>query len=752
MTDGGIQRTEYWNTSQPGTVRTGATGHGESLTDMESYLLPMDQARGSGLYSWGVADGLAIQATANSPGLTITPGTALDAAGRLIVLTPGGTAITDPTIDPSQVDGVPTVPVTASGVTLATANVGTDCILTLTWHEVGGQSTLGSTPALLHAPWLRLEPAAGFADTGAEVVLAEVTIDTSGNVTGLSAGRRRQVGIPAGRLELRIPTVTSVTNTLAVDHRAAAQLSADDGGGIVFALLSGATPQTALAIDGLTGEVTVPGEVTAQGTVSAAGGLRVTSAGGQAYQMSAGTDGSWHFTDATAGTDRFLVSNAGNLGVGIGSQQPQRIFHVEGSEVHSGGTAGGFSFADRQVRSLVNQPQQGERWVWYSQSGAARLWSGSDRLWVTATGEGGGLDVGRRMRVRQASDASAGIWFFQTSPAADRAFVGMADDTHVGLYGNTGAGWGLQMDTGTREVLFGGDFGRPDGASTLSLFGSQIGDVGNGVLFLRSGGSVVAFDGDDKVGINTTTPLAPLDVSGPGTGYAIIGRGGNGTGIYGTGSTGIYGSGNVGVLAEGTNNGIWVTGPTNAGVFFGSVRIFGDLFVQGTLSKGGGGFRIDHPLDPAGKYLSHSFVESPEMLNIYTGTVVTDDHGEATISLPDYFEALNRDHRFQLTPVGQLSLVTVLGGVRDNRFAIRTDQPGVTVSWQVTGVRQDPWAQAHRIVAEENKAPDEQNLFLHPEENGQPESKSLAALTTDQAQPGTRKGDGHEGPASGTAG
>jgi hypothetical protein len=658
MTEGGIQRTEYWNLGQPGTVRTGATGHGESLTDMESYILPMDQARGSGLYSWGVAEGLAVQATAG--GVTIAPGTALDAAGRLIVLTPGGTAITDPTIDPAQIQGVPTVPVGASGVTLATANAGTDCLLTLTWHEVAGQSALGSTPTLLHAPWLRLEPAAGFADTGEEVVLAEVTIDGTGNVTGLLAARRRLVGIPAGRLELHSPRAAAGP-PLTVDHYATAALSTDDSGGLVFTLLSGAAARTALAIDGQTG----------------------------------------------------------NVGIGIGSQPPARIIHAEGSEVHSGGAGGGFSFADRQVGHLVDLPQNGERWVWYAMDGAARLWSGSDRISVSVTGEGGGLDVGRRMRVRQAGDASAGIWFFQTSPAADRAFVGMADDTHVGLYGNTGAGWGLRMDTGTREVLFGGDFGCPDGPSTLSVFGSRIGDVGNGVLFIRSGGAVVAFDGGDSVGINTTAPQTPLDVSGPG--IAITGRGGSG--VF---QAGVHGTGNIGVWADGSTTGLMATGRNNAGVFFGQVSVFGNLNIQGTLSKAGGGFRIDHPLDPAHKFLSHSFVESPEMLNIYAGTAVTDDQGTVTVSLPEYFQALNRDHHVQLTPVGQLSLATIEGGIRDNQFVIRTDQPGVTVSWQVTGVRQDRWAQAHRIVAEQDKAPAEDGLFLHPEEHGQPESSNLA--------------------------
>lgn len=61
------------------------------------------------------------------------------------------------------------------------------------------------------------------------------------------------------------------------------------------------------------------------------------------------------------------------------------------------------------------------------------------------------LDVADRMRVREAEE-TAGIWFHQSKPAQDQAFVGMASDTSVGFWGNTGAGWGLVMDTSTGKV------------------------------------------------------------------------------------------------------------------------------------------------------------------------------------------------------------------------------------------------------------------------------------------------------------
>ncbi len=114
----------------------------------------------------------------------------------------------------------------------------------------------------------------------------------------------------------------------------------------------------------------------------------------------------------------------------------------------------------------------------------------------------------------------------------------------------------------------------------------------------------------------------------------------------------------------------------------------------GNLAKVGGTFTIDHPLDPYGKILNHYFVESPDMSNLYSGSVTLDASGRAEVCLPDYFDALNRSPRIQLTGVGS-SDVYVVQKVAGNRFVVG-GKPGLEVYWQVTGDRNDVSAEVIR--------------------------------------------------------
>ncbi|MGO8929798.1 MAG: hypothetical protein ACLQU3_23270 [Limisphaerales bacterium] len=163
---------------------------------------------------------------------------------------------------------------------------------------------------------------------------------------------------------------------------------------------------------------------------------------------------------------------------------------------------------------------------------------------------------------------------------------------------------------------------------------------------------------------------------------------------------------------------------------------YGPVNVSGTLTKSGGSFKIDHPLDPANKYLSHSFVESPDMKNVYDGVVTLDARGEATVSLPEWFEALNKDFRYQLTAIGapQPNLY-IAAEVSGNSFKISGGAGGGKVSWQVTGIRHDAWANAHRIPVEGTKPEAERGFYLAPELFGQSQEKNVRLARHASAKP-----------------
>jgi hypothetical protein len=150
----------------------------------------------------------------------------------------------------------------------------------------------------------------------------------------------------------------------------------------------------------------------------------------------------------------------------------------------------------------------------------------------------------------------------------------------------------------------------------------------------------------------------------------------------------------------------------------------GNLDIIGSITKGSGTFEIDHPLDPGNKYLKHSFVESPDMMNVYNGNVTTDKRGLAVVTLPNYFQALNKDFRYQLTAMGTFAQATVAREIHDNQFTIRTSKPDVKVSWQVTGVRHDAYAEQNPVQVEEEKSPRDRGHYLHPEAVNTAQQKS----------------------------
>jgi hypothetical protein len=302
-----------------------------------------------------------------------------------------------------------------------------------------------------------------------------------------------------------------------------------------------------------------------------------------------------------------------------------------------------------------------------------------------------------------------------TSNSVYGAFAGFGNTT--GNY-NTffGLNAGTNNTTGSNNTFIGSNTNAFAGnLSNATAIGARAQVLQSNSLVLGSINGVNGATADTRVGIGTTGPGSKLHIIDSGnTGLRVQNNAPGGT----VASFGRFGdfridtffvSGGRFTVTEAGNVGIGTNTPTSR------LQVFGDVTISGNVSKGGGSFKIDHPLDPENKYLYHSFVESPDMMNIYNGNVTTDKRGLAIVTLPEYFEALNRDFRYQLTVIGQFAQAIVAREVKDKQFTIKTSTPNVKVSWQVTGIRQDAYANKHRIPVEEEKKGSERGTYLYPE-------------------------------------
>ena len=324
------------------------------------------------------------------------------------------------------------------------------------------------------------------------------------------------------------------------------------------------------------------------------------------------------------------------------------------------------------------------------------------------------------------------------SNGAGRSGVyGKSDQANgFGVYGEnstaSGIGWGMYGKVTSATGVGVGGWASSTTGLTVGMWGQteSTADLSTGVVGLARGttgktygvwGNAPSNQGYGVYGQNGQSATSDTNHRGGVWGDSLDGQGVLGTSKNSVGVAGISLGKNAvqGIASTGGNSGVGVLGFATNGADWGG-RFTGNVSVSGTLSKGAGSFLIDHPLDPAGKYLYHSFVESPDMMNIYNGNVTTDASGEATVTMPDYFSALNRDFRYQLTVIGTFAQAIVAREIENDQFTIRTDKPNVKVSWQVTGIRQDAFANAHRIPVEVVKPAEEQGTFLHPAELGQP--------------------------------
>jgi hypothetical protein len=325
--------------------------------------------------------------------------------------------------------------------------------------------------------------------------------------------------------------------------------------------------------------------------------------------------------------------------------------------------------------------------------------------------------------------AAQTIWNVPVAKASHTGFVDIGQSTNTATSPTQIANTAPAGGDGTGLYLF-----ASGNAGGNGLYSVGYGSFGNGVL---------AYSYDAQGVVGTALPYSGIATNGV-SGFSwnpnasgVYGENyGSGFGVAGRSSrTGVYGEGRdlgVGVYGASTNsNGVYGFSSVNYAGFFTSASgragyFNGNVDVAGTLTKGAGSFKIDHPLDPANKYLSHSFVESPDMKTIYDGVVVLDTKGEASVELPAWFEALNCDFRYQLTAIGASAPnLYIAQKIVKNRFKIAGGPSGLEVSWQVTGIRHDPYAEQHRLPVEEQKSTEERGKYLYPKEYGQPETAGL---------------------------
>jgi hypothetical protein len=298
-------------------------------------------------------------------------------------------------------------------------------------------------------------------------------------------------------------------------------------------------------------------------------------------------------------------------------------------------------------------------------------------------------------------------------------------------------------------------------AVSIGVQGQSNSTTGRGVYGFATASTGQAYGGFFRSLSNQGTGVFAISDATSGVTAGIRGQAAstNGVGIWGianapTGNTaGIRGQANStfgsGVIAlanagSGFTNGIFgeSVSPDGAGVsglassdsgvnygVYGETDSTGNGYgvycVGDTAATGLKLFQIDHPLDPANHYLNHFSAEGPEPYLVYRGNATLDQTGQTVVTLPAYFDAINIDPTYQLTPIGAPAALYIAQEVKDGRFVIAGGKPGMRVSWTVTGIRHDAFVQRYGAQTEPLKPPSHRGRFLHPELFGLPRSMAI---------------------------
>jgi hypothetical protein len=417
------------------------------------------------------------------------------------------------------------------------------------------------------------------------------------------------------------------------------------------------------------------------------------------------TAGVWGDTSSVSGYGVFGSAGepTGNtIGV-LGNSSSSLGTGVEGTSsyigVYGNGLVGAFGATSTTTGGGVEGVASSPTGTTYGVEGTTYSSAGTGVIGIAAADGNPTISTsGAPFGVVGASPTTTGVY------GASSGLSGYFPSTGAGVWGDTGGNVGVigTASNGSASVFVN------EGSNAATIVAANNTSTAGGEVFLASmpyvvsgGASVLAIIGDPGCGAGDNRIALQLSQGGmSGCNNYTLTAGNNGE---------TYLNAKIGETVHlRVNN-------TDALVASGSgVNITGTLSATGTKN-----FRIDHPLDPANKYLTHAAIESSEVLNLYSGNAILDDSGKAVVQLPDWFEAVNKDFRYQLTNIGGFAPVYIAEEISGGRFTIAGGKPGAKVSWQVTGLRNDAWEKAYPMLVEADKGAD-RGHYLTPELYGQP--------------------------------
>ncbi len=360
----------------------------------------------------------------------------------------------------------------------------------------------------------------------------------------------------------------------------------------------------------------------------------------------------------------------------------------------------------------------------------------------------GWLNNGARLRVEPPVGGT-----FQIQTVGDTPRLTITDEAKVGIGTTTPAralevgGDGMLLEHASADASV--DFRRTLGGLITAALALESTGPGEGrVILTDAQNSPVVTIRDGRIGVGTSdvtpdTRLHAIQLAGE---AAILGENNwalaDSAGVYAVATNSPGGSSRYGVVGTTEH-------PSSTAVYGVHASAIGVQSVGNFVATGikggcfgclaGGDAEHEHGTS-AGP--NRFCAESPEPLNFYGGNVVLDERGEAWVELPAYFEAINREHRYQLMPIGAPApFLHVAQGVHDNRFLIAGGVPGIKVSWRVESVRNDLHVRVHGAPAVLDKPDSARGKYLHPELFGQPEESAVirrSSFTTGASEGGVR--------------